>query len=84
MSDHLKVVQFPPTQISENQEALIETLEMALADAKAGRMTDLAIAFRNRECEITTYYGGNEKFMMLGACEYLAHRIKVMLHNWSD
>jgi len=76
----LKVLTFPaPDATSKVDPEIVETLELALQLAKDGKMSDLAIAFRDYDKETTTCYHGLNRFAVLGAVEYLAHRIKNLI-----
>jgi hypothetical protein len=78
----MRLLEFPvvdkPSVIDPD---IIEVLEEALELAKAGSITDLAIAFKHSDKQTTTCFHGNNRFAMLGAVEYLAHRMKCMIHE---
>lgn len=76
----LKVLTFPsPDATTRVDPEIVESLEMALKLAKEGKINNLAIAFRESNEDITTCYHGINRFAMLGAVEYLAHRIKNLI-----
>lgn len=79
----IKVLQFKPVGPDAPQinETIVQYLKNALELAEKGELTDLAMAFRLTDKTHTTCFEGPNQFSSLGALEYLAHRLKVVIHE---
>lgn len=79
---HRKVLEFIPRPKANGNEGVIESLEKMLAVAREGRMTGIAIAaIDDDKFTYTNFCGGGDRGRLIGAVEYLKHRLLVNMHE---